>query len=191
MGWLTYPATCFKSNGEVDRKAQMDKTYLVGNHGMFKILKSTMIGSTYFAAVAVVKEKKKINGETVYIDVPESKQKVDLAIYLTSVNGDYFSEKSVDDYRCPQSIFKLCNMIPEANQKEYWEYQEEIKRMRQLGKFPLGAKIKAKIVTGEELILVRGLCRIRKNGKIGPHWLNETHTKYVNNRDILPDYVLL
>ena len=58
MGWTSYHATHYK-NGMVDRKAECDSIFndvMVTRDsdipiGKFEVLKSTMVGSTYYAAV--------------------------------------------------------------------------------------------------------------------------------------------
>ena len=60
MGWTSYHATHYK-NGKVDRKAECDAYFTEGlNEGFYRLEKSTMIGSVYYAAVAGLK---RYNGE--------------------------------------------------------------------------------------------------------------------------------
>ena len=55
MGWTSYNAQYYK-NGTVDRKKECDEYWEGGlNRGHFKVLKSTMVGSTYYAAVKILK----------------------------------------------------------------------------------------------------------------------------------------
>lgn len=48
MGWDYCHATHYKNNGTVDRKAECDEQF---NHGNYKVLKSSMVGTVYYAAV--------------------------------------------------------------------------------------------------------------------------------------------
>ena len=52
MGWTSYHANYYKKNGEIDRKAECDAYWQEGlKRGHFKVLRSSMVGSTYYAAV--------------------------------------------------------------------------------------------------------------------------------------------
>ena len=56
MGWTEYHASHYK-NGKVDRKAECNAYFLEGlNEGFFDVLKSSMVGSTYYAAVKPLKK---------------------------------------------------------------------------------------------------------------------------------------
>ena len=52
MGWTSYHASYYK-NGTVDRKKECDDVFSKGD---CKILKSAMVGSTYYAAIKKVKK---------------------------------------------------------------------------------------------------------------------------------------
>ena len=55
MGWTSYHATHYK-NGKVNRKAECDAYFTEGlNEGFYRLEKSTMIGSVYYAAVTGLK----------------------------------------------------------------------------------------------------------------------------------------
>ena len=54
MGWTSYHAKYYKPNGEVDRKAEMDHLYTwEDNVHKVSVVKSRMVGSTYYAAIKV------------------------------------------------------------------------------------------------------------------------------------------
>ena len=115
MGWTSYCASHYK-NGKVDRKAECDNIFngdMVSwseDHkviGRYEVLKSSMVGSTYYAAV----KRTKFATET----EPEL-SRVFAAICLTSTNiKDYynFSYKDMDEscgpYQCdcPKGILDL------------------------------------------------------------------------------------
>lgn len=100
MGWTGIQATYHKINGQVDRKAQCDA--INSNWPEHTILKSGMVGTTYYAAI-----KNTHNG----------KNEVYAIIYLTKVNThNYHQEflyKDISEYmgpcetKCPLSILKL------------------------------------------------------------------------------------
>ena len=65
MGWTGIHATYYK-NGTVDRKRECDYYWEGGlNSGHFKVVKSRMVGSTYYAAVKGLKKciGKNVEGE--------------------------------------------------------------------------------------------------------------------------------
>lgn len=118
MGWTSYCAETRYKNGKsyIDRKAECDKIFnddMVtwgDDHkviGKFEVLKSSMVGSTYYAAV----KKTKFATET----EPEL-SKVFAAICLTSTNmKDYYNfaykdmDETVGPYQCdcPKGILDL------------------------------------------------------------------------------------
>jgi hypothetical protein len=110
MGWLEYHASCYK-NGKVDRKAEMDSKYNWEDESRkVEVLKSSMVGSTYYAAV------KMLNETTGY-------ENVSAVVCLTSTNNkDYFNfaYKDMDEtmgpfkYDCPKGILDL--LTPTENE---------------------------------------------------------------------------
>ena len=118
MGWISYHATHYK-NGKIDRKAECDAHFLEGlNRGHFDVLKSSMVGSTYYAAVKPLKRSggKDENGNYIYVDIPEEEHEVFAAIFLTATDSkDYFNFsykdmcESMGPYECdcPKNILDL------------------------------------------------------------------------------------
>lgn len=83
MGWTSYHANYYKNNGDIDRKRECDAYFEEGlNKGFYKIVRSTMKGSVYYAAVKALIKKQ---GEE-YVEIPESDQSVFAVVFLTSVN---------------------------------------------------------------------------------------------------------
>ena len=157
MGWTSYHATHYK-NGKIDRKAECDAYFLEGlNAGYYDVLKSSMVGSTYYAAVRPLKKYggKDENGSTIAIDIPEEEQCVTAVIFLTSTDTkDYynFSYKDMVEtmgpyrYDCPKNILDL--LTPTDN-----EYANEWRKLcrdnlakkkdpNNLNNLPVGAVIK-------------------------------------------------
>lgn len=129
MGWTSYHANYYK-NGTVDRKRECDNYFDKGN---CKILKSTMVGSTYYAAVK--------NGEEVFA-----------AVFLTSTDSkDYFnfSIKTMDETMgpcqtdCPISILKLLTSTDNDFALEWREkcYKANELKKNGLNKLAIGTKI--------------------------------------------------
>ncbi len=103
MGWTFYNSYNYK-NGKVDRKAECDSLNTWDNESSKgKILKSTMRGSVYYAALEITNKK-------------ENDSKVVGIVYLTSSdlrNGYNFGYKDMDEselpgyYDCPLNIIDL------------------------------------------------------------------------------------
>lgn len=132
MGWTEYRASYFKS-GKVDRKAECDAYFLEGhNRGHFDVLKSVVIGSVYYAAI---KNRMRYLGESDSYE-PIDDGKVWCAIFLTSISGNNFSYKDMDEtmipcyYDCPESILKLLSDTNNENALEYRRLCREKRRKR-------------------------------------------------------------
>ena len=154
MGWISYHAGFYK-NGTVDRKRELDEIYTQSESEEYpelNVLKSRMIGSTYYAAIEA-----KENGITV---------KVFAAIVLTSVNmKDYFnfSYKDMDEssgpycYDCPKGILDLLTDT-DSEYAVQWRKRcrETIQKKKDKltkGTLPVGSIIKFKNYNGENVIL--------------------------------------
>lgn len=118
MGWTSYSTIycTLKKDGSVDRKAECDKYFIGGlNEGHYRIVKSAMVGSTYYAAVQTLKKYvgTDVNGKSVYEDIPENDIETFAYVILTSVkDGEfYYKEMSEDmgpyESKCPKSIIKV------------------------------------------------------------------------------------
>lgn len=135
MGWTSYHASHYK-NGKIDRKAECDAYFKEGlNQGHYKVLKSVMYGSVYYAAVQTLKKYigKNEDGTFIYEDLPESEKRIFAVVFLTSIDEkDYynFSYKDMDEacgpcaYDCPKSILKL---LPETENEYALEWRKKCK----------------------------------------------------------------
>lgn len=151
MGWTSYHATHYKK-GKIDRKAECDAYFMEGlNSGYYEVLKSAMVGSTYYAAV---KPLKKYNKANEIVDIPKEEQCVFAAIFLTSTDmKDYFnfSVKEMDETvgpcerDCPKGILDL--LTPTENEwANSWraacrEHHAKKNNPNALNKLPLGSII--------------------------------------------------
>lgn len=154
MGWTSYHAGYYK-NGKVDRKAECDAYWEEGlNRGHFKVEKSAMVGSVYYAAITSLLKRKSDNE---YVEIPENERETFAVVFLTSVNNnDYynFSYKDMDEScgpcesKCPISILKLLSPIESqwANEwrKRCEEYHASKKSKSNPNNLPIGTKIKWK-----------------------------------------------
>jgi hypothetical protein len=159
MGWTSYHASHYK-NGRVDRKAECDAYFLEGlNRGYFDVLKSSMVGSTYYAAVKPLKKSggKDKNGNYIYVDMPEEEQRVFAVVFLTSTDKkDYFNFsykdmcESMGPYECdcPKSILDLLSPTDNENAKEWrkacYERHANKKKYKtsSLSRLPVGSVIR-------------------------------------------------
>lgn len=116
MGWTSSHAVYYKSDGQVDRKAECDAYFEEGlNRGYYKVLKSAMVGTVYYAAVKQL-SRYSSKEENKREEIPEKDQKIFGVVFLTSVNQkDYynFSYKNIAENMgpaedlCPTSILDL------------------------------------------------------------------------------------
>ena len=133
MGWTTYTAYNYK-NGKVDRKKECDTLI---DDKFFKIIKSRMVGSTYYAAVEDI----------------ETKQ-VFAVICLTSTNindGSNFGYKIMDEswepfyYDCPKSILNLLTETTDKNALEWRRKCLEKQNKPKLSDLEVGTIIRFKL----------------------------------------------
>ena len=150
MGWTSYHASYYK-NGTVDRKKECDDVFSKGD---CKILKSAMVGSTYYAAIK--------KGEEVFA-----------AVFLTSTDSkDYynFSYKDMDETmgpyqtECPIGILKLLTPTDNKFALEWREkcYKTIELKKKGLSKLAVGTKIEITLPfdtrfykEGEKVILTK------------------------------------
>ena len=167
MGWLEYHAEHYK-NGKVDRKAEMDSKYnWEDEHLKVEVLKSSMVGSTYYAAV---KSFNKTNNF----------ECVAAIVCLTSTNNkDYynFAYKDMDEtcgpYQCdcPKGILDL--LSPTENEYALeWRKQcyENIAKKRDpngFNKLPVGTVIKVVMPFDTKYFRQGQEVRLRKLNKWG------------------------
>lgn len=206
MGWTSYHATPTYKKGKVfiDRKAECDAYFMEGlNRGFYKVLKSSMVGSTYYAAVMPLKKCniKDENGECVYVDIPLDDRIVFAAIFLTSVdNKDYnnFAYKNMDETcgpcedNCPKGILDLLTPIDSeyANdwRKRCYENLKKKHDPNTLSNLPIGSMIKYKRYDGKEMTLIK--CDAAYQFK-RPWWKIMGENKYVSIKYIPSDYEVI
>lgn len=158
MGWTSYHATHYK-NGKIDRKAECDAYFLEGlNRGYFDVLKSAMVGSTYYAAIKPLKQYcMDKDGNHFYVDIPAEEQQVSAVIFLTSTDmKDYFNFsykdmcESMGPYECdcPKSILDLLSPTDNENANEWrkacYERHANKKKCKtnSISRLPIGSVIK-------------------------------------------------
>lgn len=147
MGWTSYHV-----DGEIDRKAECDAYFEKGlNEGHFKVVKSVLIGSVYYAAVQNLTKAIKIEDKVIYI--PTDKKRIFGVVILTRViRKEYynFSYKVMDEsmgpcyYDCPKYILD-CLTETEYEYAINWrnKCREHTKKKNQLNSLKPGSIIKA------------------------------------------------
>lgn len=195
MGWTSYQATHYGRNGKIDRRAECDSFFARSTGGSrYKVLKSAMKGSTYYAAIAKTAEPGP-NGQPV--PIPEDKQEVWAAVFLTRTNMKdrcfNFSYKDMDETmgpceaQCPESILSLLTPI-DSDWANEWRERCMANAARQkspdaLRNLPVGSVIRYKRDGGDEAELTK--CGPAFQLK-RPFWLNRDTGRYVPTK-WLPD----
>ena len=166
MGWTSYRATYYK-NGKVDRKAECDAYFMESlNRGHFKVLKSSMVGSVYYAAIE--NQVKYVgtdeNGKSIYEPLEESEKKVWAAVFLTSVKDGDFYYKDMDEdmipfaYDCPKGILDLLSPTEKEGALEWRRLCEEKRNKKKnniIKDLPYGSKVEWTRWDGEKFILIK------------------------------------
>jgi hypothetical protein len=161
MGWTSYCASHYKyvkGKRVVDRKAECDAYFMEGlNRGYFNVLKSSMVGSTYYAAVQPMKRctGHDDNGNCFYEDIPENERVTWAAIFLTATDMKEhfnFAYKDMDEtcgpYKCdcPKGILDLLtptdSEFANAWRQKCYEAHAKKKDPNALKNLPVGTKIK-------------------------------------------------
>jgi hypothetical protein len=204
MGWTSYhvePTYNPKAKKyTVDRKAECDRLFnqdmVTYNDdkviGKFEVIKSYVVGSTYYAAV----KRTKFATET----EPEDSC-VFAAVVLTSVdNKDYhnFSYKDMDEtvgpyqYSCPKSILDLLsptdNEYANAWRERCYEVLKAKKNPNALGNLPIGSQIKYVNHKGEEVVLFKHPAAYQFKR---PFWMCMDQDKYVSPKHIPSNYEVI
>ena len=172
MGWLEYHATYHYKDGSVNRKKECDHHFEGGlNEGHYKILKSTMVGSVYYAAIMPLRKPafnengehaKDVDGNWIYVPIPAREREVVGVVMLTSTrrNGLYFAYKAMDEtvgpcyYDCPETILDLLTPTTQAYALEWRSKCRERIGKPDHGKLPVGTIIEFE-KNGKKFVLTK------------------------------------
>ena len=204
MGWTSYhvePTYNPKAKKyTVDRKVECDRLFnqdmVTYNDntiiGKFEVLKSCMVGSTYYAAVKRTKFATETNPAESYVFA---------AIVLTSVDSkDYFnfSYKDMDEtvgpyqYGCPKSILDLLSPTDNEYAKKWrercYEVLKEKKNPNTLGNLPVGSEIKYINHNGEEVVLFKHPAAYQFKR---PFWMCMDRNAYISPKHIPSNYEII
>lgn len=190
MGWTEYPATHYYDNGTINRKAECDAYFMEGlNRGFYKIEKSVLIGSVYYAAV---RQLENCVGN-VRIPIPESEQRVIGCVLKTGVTKDLFAYKPMSEtmgpcyYDCPPSIISMLSPTDNEYAKEWREKCLLKASMPKLGRLPIGTEIECTI-NGKKYTLVkhRAAYQFKK-----PFWMVKDEGTYIQKKRIPSDFIII
>lgn len=198
MGWTSYHATYYK-NGKVDKKKECDAYFLEGlNRGHFKVLKSSMVGNIYYAAIQNAVERVSSSDGNGYNYKPIENGTVWAAVFKVQVDNKYYFNFSYKDMsedmgpfeaNCPQSILKLLsetdNEFALEWRKRCWKNIEKKKSGNTLSALPIGSKISFRLSDGTKMELVKHAPAYQFKKSF---WYNPLTHKYVSSRNIPNDY---
>lgn len=186
MGWTYKPAKFYK-NGKVDRKAELDAEFTWSNEsGSGEILKSTMVGTTYYAAF----KRTRTNGESeVYAIVTLTH--IDRNSWCNFGYKDMSEDMGPCEHGCPENILSL--LSPTDNEYALqWRAacREERKRKSEkssLSLLPVGTVIEIQRLGKKE--------RLRKMPPSHqfktPFWMFEDKYAYLPKNHIPNNYVVV
>lgn len=180
MGWTSYHATHYNRRGEIDRKAECDEVFTENSeHGKWEVLKSSMHGSTWYAAVRRTR--------------PSGESYVFGAVCLTSVDsGDYynFSYKDMDEsmgpcsYDCPISILDLLSPTKDESALAWRERcRAKAKNRTSLSRLPVGTTVEFEY-SGE----TRRATKMAPNFQFKTPWWQIGTRNYISKSRIPDDY---
>lgn len=151
MGWTSYYVEPKYKNGKkyIDRKEECDKLFnqtMVNNVGYYEVLRSTVKGSTYYAAVKKVKFATETDAEINEVFGV-------VVLTRTNINEPYnFSYKEMDEtcgpcyHDCPNVILDLLSPTENEYANEWRnkcrEKTKEKSSPTVLSNLPVGSKIK-------------------------------------------------
>lgn len=202
MGWTSYCAQTKYKNGKIiiDRKEECDNIFnqdMVTYDsdkviGKYEVLKSAMVGSTYYAAVKRTKFA---------TDTEKENSIVFAAICLTSTNlKDYynFSYKDMDEtcgpYQCdcPKGILDLLTPTDHEYANEWrqacYENLKKKKEKDSLSKLPIGSVIKYTRGDGIEKVLYKHDAAYQFKR---PFWMLADNSGYVSVKYIPNNYEVI
>lgn len=200
MGWTSYHATHYKNNGTIDRKAECDAYFIDGlNAGHFRVVKSALVGSVYYAAIETLKRgKRQQDNSYIYEDIPMAERKTWAAVFLTSVDSrDYFNFSYKDmsedmgpcEDRCPASILSLLSPTDDEYALAWRERCraniEKKKDPHALKNLPIGAVIRFTRHSGKVVELMKHPAAYQFKR---PFWYCEKDNSYIPATRIPANY---
>jgi len=201
MGWTEHIATHFYENGQINRKAECDAYFEKGlNRGHYKIVKSVLKGSVYYAAVATLRRTAKDAagrvlkdeyGDPIYEDIPENEQVVHGVVILTYVrNRIYFGYKGISETmgpsecRCPKSVLNKLSETTDADALDWRERCRKNLASPSLSQLPIGTEISF-MRNGNTVVLRKAAPAYQFKT---PFWINDATFQYVKKKNLPEKY---
>lgn len=185
MGWTFYDANHYTKSGAVDRKKECDSLINAENDKRKQtVLKSRMIGSTYYAAVEDIRKE-------------TNERRVFAIVILTSsdkANGCNFGYKDLDEFmgpsesKCPNSILDLLTPTDHEWALAWRERCRKHNSVKPLSALPIGTMIQYTCDDGETIRLIK-----RPPGYQfkRPFWYCPNYNAHVSLKNIPMDYKIV
>ncbi len=183
MGWTSYHATYYKSNGSIDRKAELDHD-LFCSEGVYghKLVKSSMIGSVYYAAVLHPQ------GHTYGLVVLTQ---TDMRNYHNFRYKDMSEDMEPFYYDCPMSILNLLSSTTYESaliwRQKCRQKAEQKKLPTSLSNLPIGTRIQFQWRNKVMTVIKHAPAYQFKR----PFWFNPDNGTYIPAKRIPTDYTVL
>ena len=196
MGWTSYNATHYLKNGKVNCKAEVDSMFTQEEHDgpdykgntyhypKMEVVKSAMVGSTYYAAVRTT------NSETGY-------DKIWGAVVLTSTKKDdgfNFGYKDMSEdmgpcyYDCPKRILDLLSPTDNEYALNWRRKCYEKLSKPSLSKLPIGTRIRYKLWNGKEIEAYKHDAAYQFKR---PFWMLADGSGYISTKYIPENYEVI
>ncbi len=178
MGWTGYHATHYKPNGTIDRKAELDYelfTQWAGRENAHELLKSTMVGSTYYAAAR--SQSGNVYGLVVLTSV-DSKE------YFNFNYKDMSEDMGPCEDNCPVSIL---NLLSPTDNEYAMDWRRRCRKRAEFAKLPVGTRIRI-TYRGNPMELVRHGPKFQFKR---PFWYNPERNTYLPANRIPTDYEVI
>lgn len=191
MGWTSYH--------------ECDGYFMEGlNRGYYKVLKSVMVGSVYYAAVQSLKrytDQVDEEGNRIEEDIPQTERRVWAAVFLTRVSSReyynfYYKDMSEDcgpcECQCPVSIL---NILSETDseyardwRKQCRQYHDARKSPDTMSNLPVGSIISFIDRRGQTHICIKHSPAYQFKRAF---WYSSENNKYIPKKYIPREYVIL
>lgn len=195
MGWTGQVATHYKK-GRIDRKAECDGYFMEGlNAGHYEVLKSTMIGSVYYAAVQNKRRYAGRDADNNPIYEPIENAPIWAAVFLTRTESGWFYYKDMDETvgpcecDCPAAIL---NLLSETDSEWAIEWRERCRKSIEAKKnpnalknLPVGSVIRFTNWKGEQIELLKHPAAYQFKR---PFWYREETNTYTPAKHIPDNY---
>lgn len=204
MGWLEYRATNFNKDGSINRKKECDAHFEDSlNWGFYKVIKSRMVGSTYYGAIMPLKrhvidehgkKQKDENDKYIYEKIPENEREIFGVVILTSTrNGSYFAYKLIDETMgpsecsCPKSILDVLTPTDNEYASNWRKRCYDKLRQPSLSRLPIGTEIQFELC-GQVITLRKSAPRYQFKK---PFWINDANYTYFSKKRIPSNFKIV